>query len=215
MPKHSYTIDCYEQPGLNIPPSEQHALQQELIAFASAHLNPLRIYNIFDTSDPTALNDKIIVTIRLGPPSPSPPSQKGDLVALLTASLLPISFLPTPLLDAGLTLIHPLHRKSPQSIKRLLFGTLFLCVFPRYPSGVWLASIAEVITSLVQISRYTLHCYPSPSWPSGTLPEAEFDEEKFVFRGSNDTPEGRVFMKDVDDSRQAVLASRCEGITVL
>jgi len=32
-------------------------------------------------------------------------------------------------------------------------------------------------------------------------PAAEFDEEAFVFRGSNDWEGGRAFMKDVDDER--------------
>ncbi|KAK4164305.1 membrane protein [Cladorrhinum sp. PSN259] len=224
-PSIDYEITCYEHPGLHISQSEQDSLQKELCAFASDYLNPLPRYNIFDTSSPIALNDKVIVTARV--------SDTGALAAFVSASLIPIPGLddgdPTayvPVLNTGLTIIHQDHRKS-HHIKRLLFGTLFMHMFARFPKGMWLVSLAEVITSLVQIARYTQRCFPCPpSWPNSggptpsethlkiareisvnhrhkflINPKSKFDEGRFVFLESNNTEEGKVFMKDVDDRR--------------
>ncbi|KAK4186997.1 membrane protein [Podospora australis] len=231
MAEPNYEISYYERPGLHLSDLEKASLQQDLIAFARTQLSPLPIYNVFDTSNRACLNDKVIVTARVGPPdsdSDGENKSKGEIIAFVSASLLPISGLgpnpdPDPVLHTGLTIIHPSHQKS-QVLKRLLFGTLFMRIFDKFPTGIWLVSLAEVITSLVQISRYTSECFPSPDWPAGKPPgethlkigreisekyrylflinpAAEFDETKFVFRGSNDTPEGKVFMKDVDDKR--------------
>lgn len=220
-----YEIACYEHPGQRLPKSEQESLQKELIAFASDYLSPLPLYNVFETSSPTALDDKVIVTARV--------SDTGALAAFVSASLIPIPGLDAenpsaspPVLNTGLTIIHRDHRKS-RHVKRLLFGTLFMHMFSRFPDGMWLVSLAEVITSLVQIARYTRKCFPCPaSWPNSAgpkpgdvhlriareisenhrrkfliNPEAEFDEARFVFLESNNTEEGKVFMKDVDDKR--------------
>ncbi|KAK4224528.1 membrane protein [Podospora fimiseda] len=220
-----YEITCYEHPGLRLPESEQSSLQKELSVFAVEYLNPLPRYNIFDTSSPIALDDKIIVTARV--------SSTGALAAFVSASLIPIPGLDDsdpsitiPVLNTGLTIIHHAHRKS-HNVKRLLFGTLFMHMFARFPRGMWLVSLAEVITSLVQIARYTKNCFPAPlNWPNsaGNQPteihlkiareisgnhrhkfliskESRFDEERFVFEASNLTEEGKVFMKDVDDER--------------
>ncbi|KAK3995513.1 membrane protein [Cladorrhinum sp. PSN332] len=220
-----YEIACYEHPGLRLPKSERDSLQKELSDFAADYLNPLPRYNIFDTSSPVALDDKVIVTARV--------SDTGALAAFVSASLIPIPGLDStnpkravPVLNTGLTIIHHAHRKS-HHVKRLLFGTLFLHMFARFPEGMWLVSLAEVITSLVQIARYTQNCFPCPpSWPNsaGSAPskihlqiareislnhrrkflinrDAKFDEERFVFLESNNTAEGMVFMKDVDDRR--------------
>lgn len=87
------------------------------------------------------------------------------------------------------------------------------------PAGVWLTCLAEVVSSLVNIAIYAKDVFPSPyvQTPSKAhlriaemvdgkyresmliSPDAVFDRERFVFRGSNAHDGGRMFMKDVDD----------------
>jgi hypothetical protein len=208
-----YDIEVYEQPGLELPVADKRALQEELCALASKYLSPLPRYQVFDTACSTALDDKIVVTAR----------KDGKLVGFVSAVILPIQGLSDPAIHTGVTIIHEDHRRSP--VKRLLFSTLFIRLLSNYPTGIWLTILAEVITSLVHIARYTTKVFPSLEWaethpenkPSAVhlqiakdisknhrpkmliSPDATLDEERFVFLGGNDHAAGRVFMKDVDD----------------
>ncbi|KAH8879151.1 hypothetical protein GQ53DRAFT_855245 [Thozetella sp. PMI_491] len=214
----TYDIEVFYRPGINLSEEAKRALQTDICSLATAYLRPLPRYQVFDTASPTALDDKVIVTIH---------DRRGEdgknLVAFVSGVLIPIEGLQTPVLHTGITAIHSQHRKS--SVKRLLFANLFVSVLSEYPSGVWLTSLAEVLTSLVHIAKYSAQAFPSPQWarergstkPSSQhlkiareinskhrakmciSPTARFDEERFIFLGSNDWPEGRVFMKDVDD----------------
>jgi hypothetical protein len=160
----------------------------------------------------------VIVTIREGSGL-----NENDLIAFVSGVLIPIEGLENPILHTGITVIHSQHRKT--AVKRLLFANLVIAVLGEYPQGVWLSSLAEVLTSLVDVARHGLKVFPSPQWEreQGSIkpsnqhliiareisarhrskmcisPTARFDEERFIFLGSNDWPEGRVFKKDVDD----------------
>ncbi len=210
-----YDIEVFDRPGLNLPNEQKRSLQADICSLAASCLSPLPRYQVFDTTSSTALDDKVIVTARQG----------NTLVGFVSAVLIPIEGLENPILHTGITVIHPRHRRS--SVKRLIFGNLCISVLSEFPEGVWLTSLAEVITSLVHIAKYTTKVFPSPQWeneqgsskPSDIhlmiaknismkhrskmliSPNARFDEEKFIFLGSNDWPEGRVFMKDVDDAK--------------
>jgi hypothetical protein len=209
-----YDTDVFLRPGLTLPNSKQKiGLQADLCALGRVCLDPLPCYQVFDLTSPTALDDKIIITIRQG----------HQLMGFVSGVLIHIDGLETPVLHTGITVIHPQHRKT--SMKRLLFSNLFMTALSEYPQGIWVTSLAEVITSLVQFANYITDAFPAPQWirQTGTTcpssvhimiaeqissrhrskmcisPTASFDENTFVFSGSNDWPEGKAFLKDVDD----------------
>ncbi|PQE16163.1 membrane protein [Rutstroemia sp. NJR-2017a BVV2] len=209
-----YDTDVFLRPGLTLPNSEQRiSLQADLCALGRVCLDPLPRYQVFDLTSPTALDDKIIVTIRQG----------HKLIGFVSGVFIVIDGLETPVLHTGITVIHPKHRKT--SMKRLLFSNLFMTALSEYPQGIWVTSLAEVITSLVQFANYITEAFPAPQWiretdtscPSSVhemiagqisskhrskmciSPTATFDEKTFVFSGSNDWTEGKAFLKDVDD----------------
>ncbi|KAM3065055.1 hypothetical protein ACMFMF_011367 [Clarireedia jacksonii] len=209
-----YHTDIFLRPGITLPNSKQKiGLQADLCALGRVCLDPLPCYQVFDLASPTTLDDKLIVTIRQG----------HQLIGFVSAVLLDIDGLETPVLHTGITVIDPQHRKT--SMKRLLFSNLFMKVLSEYPQGIWVTSLAEVITSLVQFAHYTTEVFPAPQWirqmgtsrPSSVhlmiakqissrhrpkmcvSPTASFDEKTFVFSGSNDWLEGKAFLKDVDD----------------
>lgn len=156
------------------------------------------------------------MTIRLG----------DKVIAFASAVKILIPQLEDPVIHTGLAVIHPNHRKSAD-VTKLLYGNLFLHLMANYPKGMWTTTLAEVISSLVHMSKFATKVYPSPEWeqeqsepgPSSThldiareiscnhrakmniSPTATFDEKLFVFRGSNDYDGGQMFLKDVDDQR--------------
>ncbi|KAK9783552.1 hypothetical protein SCAR479_00111 [Seiridium cardinale] len=197
--------------GIGIKPKRH--LQTEICALGVLYLQPLPQYQILDVSSPSSLDNKIIVTVR----------SNGNLIAFVSALWIAVDALPDPVLHSGITVIHEQHRRS--SVKRLLFANLFLTVPQEYPQGIWIGSLTEIITSLVHLTKYVEKVYPSPAWKitQGTAqpselhlqiaremstkhrsqmhisPSAVFDEAKFVFLGSNDWGQGRVFMRGLDD----------------
>lgn len=213
-----YTIEVLDRPGLTLQPAEIVTIQSELCRLGALCFDPLPIYQVFDTSSKTIFNDKILVLARQG----------TNLIAFVSAVILPIRGHADPTIHTGLTTIHPEHRKS--GVIHTLFGNLFLHLFSVYPNGVWLSTLARVITSLAHIAKYTINVYPSPQWaketpsrgPSethlqiareistrhrvqiGIPPAAELDEQTFVFKGtiedgySSDSSDWR---KDADDPR--------------
>ncbi|KAJ0167898.1 hypothetical protein CTA2_12311 [Colletotrichum tanaceti] len=216
FPMHrTYEIEVLDHPGLHMSLAEKTTLQDSLCKLGALCLDPLPKYQVFDTTSCDALDDKTIVIAR----------QKGDPVAFLSTIWLPITALDTPLLHSGLTVIHPAHQKTGVNLD--LFANLLLHLIKEYPGGFWMSTLAEVISSLVHVSKYSTRVFPSPEWssqhPSGLpwdvhisiareisakhrdkmliSPSAIFDEDSFVFRGSNDSEQGEAFLKDADDER--------------
>ncbi|KAI0130574.1 hypothetical protein BJ170DRAFT_706823 [Xylariales sp. AK1849] len=209
-----YETELLHRPGRKLSVSAQKVLQASLLKLGSQCLNPLPDYQVFSTNLSEAFDDKILVLARYG----------DRVIAFVSAVIIRIPQLQCPVIHSGLTVIHPEHRRSAGVIQ-LLFGNLFLHVLCEYPGGVWITTLAEVISSLVHMSKYAINVFPSPhkeqhcpvaepgsihitiareiskSYRAKMLisPEAKFDEQSFVFRGSNDHPGGRAFMKDVDD----------------
>ncbi|WQF75286.1 hypothetical protein CDEST_00300 [Colletotrichum destructivum] len=211
----TYDIEVLDHPGLSMSLAEKTTLQDSLCKLGALCLNPLPKYQVFDTTSCNALDDKIIVIAR----------QNGEPVAFLSTIWLPITALDTPLLHSGLTVIHPAHQKTGVNLD--LFANLFLHLIKEHPGGFWMSTLAEVISSLVHVSKYTTRVFPSPEWsnqhPLGLpsevhvaiareisekhrdkmliSPSAIFDEDVFVFRGSNDSDQGEAFQKDADNER--------------
>jgi hypothetical protein len=211
-----YHVELFPNPSKEISVEAQKALQASLRGLGAACFSRLPDYQVFSENLSEAFGDKILVTIR----------HQDKIIAFASAVLIPIPHLEEPVVHTGLTVIHPDHRKSA-GVSQLLFGNLFLHLMADYPKGVWTTTLAEVISSLVHISKYASKVYPSPQWeqergvpgPSSVhidiareisrshrakmniSPTATFDEKLFVFRGSNDHTGGQMFMKDVDDQK--------------
>ncbi|KZL85353.1 hypothetical protein CI238_07360 [Colletotrichum incanum] len=211
----AYNIEVLDHPGLTMTQEEKTALQDSLCKLGALCLSPLPKYQVFDRTSPSALDDKVIVMAR----------RNGELVAFISTIWLPIMTLGKPLLHSGLTVIHPTYRKS--GINLDMFANLFLHLINDRPEGFWMSTLAAVISSLVNISKYTTQVFPSPEWSSHhpsnlpsehhlaiareisanyrekmlISPKAVFDEDVFVFRGSNDSDQGEAFQKDLDDQR--------------
>ncbi|KAF8855801.1 hypothetical protein BDZ45DRAFT_675971 [Acephala macrosclerotiorum] len=203
----------HDRPGLTYPATKTAELVNELRQFASLSLNPLPNYQIFSNAD-----DKVVVTAHL-----KTTTGNGPLLAFTSAVLIPIPSLPPDereVLHTGLTVIAPELRRKGMLVQ--LFTRLILPVYASLPpnSKLWITSLAEVPNSLVHIANFFSDVFPSPSKTSPEetdltiareidrehrskmliSPTAVFDEEKFVFRGSN-SGEGKVFRKDVDDEQ--------------
>ncbi|KAK2012420.1 hypothetical protein LZ32DRAFT_559723 [Colletotrichum eremochloae] len=209
----TYSIEVLANPGLTMGKDEATALQDALCHLGALCLRPFPKYQVLDKASPTALNDKLIVVARYD----------GQIIAFLSAVWLPITTLDRPLLHSGLTVIHPAYRSSGISLD--LFAHLFLHLISNHPEGLWMSTLATVISSLVNMSKYTTQVFPSPEWsslhPAGqpssqhlaiareisanhrdkmlVSPGAVFDEDAFVFRDSRNPGQGEAFWKDVDD----------------
>ncbi|KAK1990523.1 hypothetical protein LX36DRAFT_664123 [Colletotrichum falcatum] len=209
----AYTIEVLARPGLAMSRGEATTLQDSLCRLGALCLNPLPNYQVFDRASPAALDDKVIAVARY----------ENQVVGFVSAIWLPIAALDGPLLHSGLTVIHPAHRGSGLSLD--LFAHLSLHLVASHPEGFWMSTLAAVISSLVNVSKYTTQAFPSPGWlsshPAGrpsahhlalareisanhrdkmlVSPTAVFDEDAFVFRSSTDFGQGEALRKDVDD----------------
>ncbi|KAH8100977.1 hypothetical protein BXZ70DRAFT_142295 [Cristinia sonorae] len=198
-------------------PQRKANLIDELRACAALCLDPLPEYQCLSRS-PTSLDDKIITIARYDAPT-------GPIAAFTSAVRFSIpspvtSEPPLEILHTGLTCIAPEARSSGLSV--VLHAHTFRYMVDQHPSGFWFTSIAEVPSSLVNLARYGIQVYPAPFEPSPPSnlhlhiarflsnsrelrdammisPEAVFDEDHFVFKGSN--APGSCFRKDSDDAR--------------
>jgi len=210
----AFTI--HDRPGLRSTPSANLTLVAELRALASLSLDPVPDYQCFSRSS-SALDDKIVITAhRKGERDDR---EKGQLVAFTSAVMLQIEDLDAEVFHTGLTIVHPSIRRQGllvQLFMRLLIHINSDC---SPEQRIWITSLAEIPNSLVHVATFMAEVFPSPSVqePSEThlliaravnkvhrkkmliAPGAVFNEENFVFRGSNDSEEGRVFQKDSDN----------------
>ncbi|KAK2052793.1 hypothetical protein LY76DRAFT_598344 [Colletotrichum caudatum] len=209
----AHSIEVLDHPGLNLSGDEATKLQDSLCQLGALCFNPLPKYQVFDKASPDAMDNKVIAVARSG----------DEIIAFLSALWLPITALDRPVLHSGLTVIHPAHRGSGISLH--LFAHLFLHLINSHPEGFWMSTLAAVISSLVNVSKYTTRVFPSPEWssrhPAGrpsahhlalareisanhrdkmlVSPSAVFDEDAFVFRSAKDSAQGGALLKDVDD----------------
>lgn len=212
-----YTYKTYDRPGLYLTPDQKAALTESLRALGRESLSPLPDYQVF-SSAPSNLDDKIIITAHTSIPS----SSAKRLVAFTSAHTLEIPGFDNPVVNAGLTVVSADVRAQGFLVQ--LFINLFAVLRRRFSGQkIWLISVAEVPKSLVLFSQFVADVYPSPHYPHAAptaehlfiaravseahrdkmliSPQAVWDEENFVMRGSNLSEEGKCFMKDVDDRR--------------
>lgn len=202
--KVDYDLEVLDRPGMAHSAEETSLLRSQLCQLGHLCFNPLPNYQVFEHPSSTSFHDKIMVLAK----------QDGELIAFLSAVVLPISGLKDPVVHTGLTVIHPSYRKS--GVIHSLFAGLFLHLFSVYPKGLWLSTLSGIITSLGHIATYTSDVFPSPQWneehptarPSDIhlhiareinakyrqkmliAPEAHFDESAFVFRAHEPTSPG-------------------------
>jgi hypothetical protein len=215
----SIIFTVYDRPGLENSPAENSSLVEELKRLASLSLNPLPNYQCFSSAS-NALDDKVIVTAHSKVRNDNGTSGKGSLIAFTSAVLLKVVGLDGgEVFHTGLTVVDPLVRR--QGLLVQLFSQLILHVYSSRSTEdrIWITSLAEIPNSLVHVAIFMANVFPSPflSSPNAThlliarsidkehrkkmliSPNAVFDEEHFVFKGSNDSEEGNVFLKNADD----------------
>jgi hypothetical protein len=214
----------HDRPGLYFNEEEKAKFVEELRALASLSLSPLPNYQCFSSS-PDSLNDKIIITAHQKSERNDGSDRtavKGDLVAFTSAVMLQIhglEYAREEVFHTGLTVVDPSIRRQGLLVQLFMRLLLHICAEKEPTDRVWVTSLAEIPNSLVHVATFMAEVFPSPQVlrPSGMhlliaraiakehrnkmliSPTAVFDEENFVFQGSNDTEEGRVFLKDADD----------------
>lgn len=221
----------YDRPGRHLARDKQKVLQKELLEIAQTGLNPVPDYQCL-SSRPEALDDKLIVVAYTGtdPENDDGTNQEQEqspprAVAFTSTVFLDVPDVDHPVLHSGLTIAVPsLHRTG---ILAELFAQLFLHIIPVHPDGIWVTSLAAVLSSLVQFEKALHNTYPCPPArqdPSQRLPSrdhlaiaraidekyraqllispaAVWDAQSFVFRGSMNWEAAESFKKDEDDVR--------------
>jgi phage tail protein X len=209
-----YTFEVFDCPGRQWTQAAITEFQEELRGLGAQCLSLLPEYQVFERSE-GALDDKLIACAR----------KDGKVVGFVSAVWLSITGLADPVLHTGLTIVHPDHQQTGLVIN--LLAALSPYTLGKYPKGLWVTTLAEVISSLVRVTLFATQTFPSPQWirenPSGKpspthllialeislkhrdkmliSPDAVFEECTFVFRGSNASAQGSVFNKDIEDQR--------------
>lgn len=189
------------------------ALHDELRAFAAQSLDPLPNYQILSLSLDVAFDNKVLVLAHEVGVEPR------RLAGFSSSQWLDVPGVPTRVLDTGLTIIAPALRST--GLTGELMGRVFLYTLTHvYPRGHWLINLSDTPSVLGYIAAAVADIFPSPTpWaaraPSQTHltiakwvdqharrclcvpPDAPFEIDVFVFRGSN---AGTAFMKDVQDN---------------
>ncbi|KAF8201241.1 hypothetical protein K438DRAFT_1581951 [Mycena galopus ATCC 62051] len=206
----------YDRPGHHLPLEEQAVLKKELFAIAQTSFDPVPDYQCL-SSRSDALEDKLIVVAYTDGP------ESSRAVAFTSAIYLDVPDVPHAVLHTGLTIAMP--RVQRTGILMQLFVKLFLHEMPLHPGGMWVTTLAAVLSSLVQTGTMLSKPYPWVATPTrqpqpqrehlaiaraideryrGKMliaPDAVWDAEHFVFRGSVDWEAGEGFKKDGDDAR--------------
>ncbi|KAJ7750381.1 hypothetical protein DFH07DRAFT_545311 [Mycena maculata] len=216
----------YNQPGLYLSPAEQRALRKELLEVGKASLDPMPNYQCL-SSRPNALDDKLIVVAYIDPENSGDKQQAHSqrAVAFTSAIYLDVPNVDHVVLHTGLTIAIPSLQRT--GILAQLFTQLFANVVPLHPRGMWVTTLAAVLSSLVQSEKTLYKTHPCPperrQKEKQSLkplrehlhiaraiderhrakllisPAAVFDDEAFVFRESLDWDAAASFRKDVDD----------------
>ncbi|HEY5924429.1 MAG TPA: GNAT family N-acetyltransferase [Kofleriaceae bacterium] len=199
-----YRFDYLYRPGRTLAEPALHELSREISALGARCLEPLPDYQVFlGTRD--AFADKIVTTAR---------DSDGTLVAFCSCVLLPMQA--GEVLHLGLTCVAPELRGSRLS------STLAQRLITRYYvtqklyRRLWMTSVACVLSVLGNVACRFRRVYPTP-WQlrpfssdvdaiasefdrrfrhvAYVRPDATFDRETFVFRGSG---RGTAFQKEAE-----------------
>ncbi|KAJ7058928.1 hypothetical protein C8F01DRAFT_1147564 [Mycena amicta] len=208
----------YDRPGITLPPHDQVQLRADLLEVAQTAFDPVPDYQCL-SSDANALQDKLIVVAYVEVDE----TKKPKPIAFASALFLdvPDVTIQHAVLDTGLSVAIPSARRT--GILAQLFVELYANVLPHHPRGIWVVTLAAVISSLVQAEKSLDNTFPSSSGhgtPAAehlaiartvnaryrpTLlisPRATWDEEHFVFRGSIESQGPTAgFLKSPEDTR--------------
>lgn len=200
-----FSYDYLYRPGRWMMDGELSSLSAEVTALGRRCLEPLPAYQVF-LGTREAFSDKVITTAR----DPA----DGRLLAFCSCVLLPMPV--GQVLHLGLTCVDPSLRGS--RLSNTLANRLILRYFVtrRQLRRVWMTSVACVLSVLGNVARNFRNAYPTP-WQhrpfadevmviadtfdrhyravAHVQPEATFDRDAFVFRGSG---RGTAFQKDGD-----------------
>ncbi|KAI1073943.1 hypothetical protein F5B20DRAFT_565267 [Whalleya microplaca] len=212
----NYKYEIVKQPSQDLSGQALRELHTSLCELGALCLNPLPDYQVFVKDLSVAFGGKILVLARQG----------DQLVGFVSVVTIATPKLEHAIIHSGLTCIHPEHQRW-QGILQQLFANLFLHLLTEYPTGVWMTTVTNIVSSLVHMNKYSINSFPSPHWererqsaqPSEVhlriarefsarhrrialvSPAAEFDERNFVFRGSNAFEDAAAFDKDIDNGK--------------
>jgi hypothetical protein len=203
-----FEVSLFLNPLEDLTQTNLEGLHSEIQQLGALCFTQTPHYQVFLPTVKAAFANKHLVLLR----------HEQNLVAFVSAIPLRIEGILQPVIHTGLVVIHPQYRRS-NAILQHLYGNLFVAILMEHPAGFWVTSLAEVVSSLVNVAIYAKDVFPSPymQFPSQThlriaemvnaryrgsmlvSPDAAFDRARFVFRGSNAHSRGRMFMKDVDN----------------
>lgn len=204
-----YQIEYLDRPGRWMDPRQRGTLVAEMRAVAATCFSTIPDYQCLADSE-EALQDKVITLAR--------DARTGRLVGFCSAVLLPAPRV-GKFLHLGLTCVDPTARGG--GLTHALTSRLIQRFFLRHRlfGRLWVSNVACVLSSLGNVALFFDEVHPSPFArrpPSKShravaraiddryrediyiLPQAAFDEDAFVFRGS---VRGTVFQKCPDDQR--------------
>ncbi|KAF7369116.1 Membrane protein [Mycena venus] len=156
----------YNQPGRNLPQEKQRELRNELLTIAQTCLHPVPDYQCL-SSRPDALENKLIVVAYNGTDPENDEAgtkeQPPSAVGFTSAMYLDVPDVEHAVLHTGLTVAVPAVQRT--GILAHLFSQLFLHVMPLHPDGMWVTTLAAVLSSLVQSEKVLYNTYPCPATP--------------------------------------------------
>jgi len=201
-------IEYLARPGRTLDDKRLEALVAELRATAAACFAELPDYQCLRGTR-AELEDKVITIAR---------EADGTMAGFCSAVILPVRGA-GDVLHLGLTCVRPTVRGGGMTHK-LTSHLVVRYLLTHNPLGrQWITNVACVLSSLGNVALNFDECYPSPEGPEAPsrthlmiaesvsqryrdkayiLPEADFDSEAFVFRGS---VKGTVFQKSAEDAR--------------
>lgn len=205
---HRYTVDYLHKPGTQMSDTELSELVAELRTVAADCFTELPDYQCISGRRDTLARNAIAVARR----------PDGTVAGFCSALLLDVDGV-GEVLHLGLTCVARADRGA--RLTHLLTSKVLMEYLLRRPlDRVWISNVACVLSSLGNVALHFDDVFPSPFFdgpPSDKhlaiaraiaeryrrdiyiTANAELDEDRFVFRGSN-TP-GNAFCKQEDDAR--------------
>lgn len=203
-----HSIELLHRPGRRLSDAALAKLVDELREVAADCFEELPDYQCLRGTR-EELSDKVIALARCA---------DGRLAGFCSAVLLDVPGVGA-VLHLGLTCVRADQRSG--GLTHRLTSTLTVRYLLRHRplSRVWVSNVACVLSSLVNVGRHFDHVFPSPEGPAAPStnhrriaeaidalyrdkiyirPDARFDRESFVFRGS---VRETVFQKDEHDAR--------------
>lgn len=202
-----YRIRFLHRPGRTMGNAEIAELARSVRETAETCFEELPPYQVL-LGTREAFSDKVLTVAE---------REDGTMAGFCSAVLLPIPGVGR-VFHTGLTCVRPEDRSSGLTHKLTSKAALTYLLRFRPLSKVWMTNVACVLSSLGNIALHFDEVYPTPAGTGASdthrriaqaiaefhrekifvRPDAEFDPERFVFRGGN---LGNCFAKRADDAR--------------